>query len=74
MPAVCGIPGDWMKELRAGDKVDVVLRGKELVIRPAGYHPRQGWEKALRAAAESKEEPLCNEFPPTQWDLTEWEW
>ena len=71
---VVRIPNDWLKQLRVGDTVDISCRGEELVIRPAGYHPRQGWAEAARAMARNGDDALLDEWPPTQWDMTEWEW
>jgi antitoxin MazE len=74
------LPAKWAAQLRVGDEVEILVRGSELIVLPAGYGPRQGWEKALRAAAEKGDDPLftddllLDEWPPTKWDMTEWEW
>ncbi len=72
----CGvrIPKVWLELLGIGAEVELSVHGDRLVIRSL-RRPRQDWEEKLRASIEQAgEDPPLEEFPPTAWDLNEWEW
>jgi antitoxin MazE len=67
------IPKVWLDQLDLGEEVELSVHADRLVIRSA-RRPRQGWEEKIRAAFDRGEELPLEEFPPTEWELKEWEW
>ena len=68
------IPKVWLEQLDLGEEVELSVHEDRLVIRSA-RRPRQGWEERIRTSLEKEgEEPPLEEWPPTAWDLREWEW
>jgi len=67
------IPKAFLEQARLRDKIDMEVRGSQLII-VAANHPRAGWDKAFAAMAARGEGRLVDEAAPTKWDETEWEW
>ncbi len=68
------IPKVVIEQLGMGTEVELSVHSDRLVVRPL-RRARQGWEVKIRASlAEEGEEPPLEEWPPTAWDLKEWEW
>ena len=67
------IPKAFLEQTGLRDKIDMEVRGKQLVISPAN-HPRAGWEKAFETMAERGDDKLLDEPRQTKWDESEWEW
>ncbi len=68
------IPKVWIEQLDLGEEVELSVHADRLVIRPL-RSARQGGEEMIRASLETEGvEPPLEEFPPTSWDLNEWEW
>jgi antitoxin MazE len=68
------IPKVWLEQLDLGEEVELSVHADRLVIRSL-RSARQGWEEKIRASLEKEgEEPPLEEWPPTAWDLREWEW
>jgi antitoxin MazE len=65
------IPKSLLEQSHLTDDVRIEARENGIVIRPAA---RQGWEEALRAMAERRDDRLIDESPPISFDATEWEW
>ncbi len=67
------IPKAVIEQLGLDDDLELSVQADRLVIRSA-RRPRQGWAKKIREALKQGGEEPFEEWPPTQWDLTEWEW
>ena len=68
------IPKVWLDQLDLGEEVELSVHADRLVIRPL-HCARQGWEERIRVSLEKEgEEPPLEEWPPTAWDSSEWEW
>jgi antitoxin MazE len=69
------IPKPILEQLALGEKVELSVRGDQLVIRP-DKHPRSGWEKQFKHMAERGDDRLLDEeaVRSTKWDEDEWEW
>ena len=70
------IPKPILASLALKDNEEVALsvqRGK-LVLEPA-RRPREGWDEAFaEMAARGDDKLLEPDFPPTEWEKTEWTW
>ena len=67
------IPKAWIEQLDLGEEVELSIDSDRLVIR-SPHRPRQGWEEQFRISLDQEKELPLEQFPPTSWDLTEWEW
>jgi putative addiction module component (TIGR02574 family) len=50
-----------LEQAGLGDEIELNVLGNQLLITPAGYKPRQGWEEAFRAMAEAGDDPMLDE-------------
>ena len=67
------IPKAFLEQAGLRDKIEMEVRGSQLVIVSAN-HPRAGWDKNFSAAAERDAHGVVEDAVPTKWDGTEWEW
>ncbi len=69
------IPRPFIEDVGLKDDVEITVEDGAVVIRPT-RHPREGWTEAIIAAGEMTAEELAEfeGWPPTQFDLEEWEW
>jgi len=67
------IPKALIEQLGLADDVELSVQADRLVIR-AARRPRQGWAKKAREMHQRGDDRMIDEFPPTTWDLEEWEW
>ena len=67
------IPKVVIEQLGLGTEVELSVHTDRLVVRSA-RRPRQGWAKKFREMHERGDDRMIDEFPPTTWDLEEWEW
>jgi antitoxin MazE len=67
------IPKAVIEQLGLDEDIELSVQANRLVIRPL-RHPREGWEERIRAALKEGGEEPFEEWPPTEWDLSEWEW
>lgn len=69
------IPKILLEEAGLPEHVELRVEGGRIVIEPADQ-PRAGWAQAAQRLAEEEEADLtpAGEWPPTDFDNTEWEW
>jgi antitoxin MazE len=69
------IPKPVLEQAGLSDEVEIDVRGKTLVIRPA-RRPREGWDVAFREMAARGDDALLDGDVTTSraWDEEEWEW
>ncbi len=67
------IPKPLIEEIGLGGGVEMSVEGSALVLRPAS-HPRAGWAEDMKRMHEAGDDVLLDEFVPTEFDETEWEW
>jgi antitoxin MazE len=68
------IPKPIIEQCGLEDEVELRVEDDRLVIF-AGRRPRQGWEKAFRAAGSAENDPLLLEsIPANKFDREEWTW
>ncbi len=67
------IPKPLLEQTGLQGKVEIEVRGEQLVIRPADL-PRAGWADAFARMAEHGEDGLLDRERPTKWDRSEWQW
>lgn len=67
------IPKALLEQTGLTDKVELEVRGKQLVIRSA-RKPREGWEAAFREMAARGDDELLDPETMSEWDETEWTW
>lgn len=72
------IPKAFLEQAGLRDEVEMDLRGSQIVIR-AVKNPRAGWaEQFAKVAPHDNDalghDSLQDEYIPTEWDETEWEW
>jgi antitoxin MazE len=68
------LPKRIIEQCGFGDSVDLRVEGKRLIVAPT-RRPREGWEKAFRAAGTSSgDELLLDGIGDNQFDREEWEW
>ena len=69
------IPKLLLEQTGLSEEVLIEAEGNCLVLRPAS-HPRQGWDEAFRAMAESGSDRLLDGdiVSTSKWDEEEWEW
>ena len=68
------IPKVLIEQLGLGDEVELSVQGDGLVVRAPRRHPREGWEEKAREMRERGDDRMIDEFPPTTWELEEWQW
>jgi len=71
------LPKSLIEQAGLRDKVDIEIRGDEIVLSKPETDPRAGWEESFRKAIEKYglDEP-DHEFLdfPNEFDETEWTW
>ena len=69
------IPKVLIEQTGLGDRVEILVQGDSLVIRPA-RRPREGWDVAFLEMRRRGDDELMDVeiLPPTDWDEEEWEW
>jgi len=68
------IPKPIIEQCGWGDTVELRVQNDCLVISPE-RKPRQGWEKAFRAAGSAiSDELLLDALKPSEFDRKEWQW
>ena len=68
------IPRVVMEQAGLRGELELEVRRKQLVVRPAS-RPRQGWDDRFREMAERGDDrPLWPEAALTSFDDKEWEW
>jgi antitoxin MazE len=67
------IPKTLLEQSGIQTEVEIVIEGDRLTIRPL-LQLRTGWDQAFATMAAQQDEALLDEFNPTDWDQSEWEW
>lgn len=69
------IPKPVLEQCNLGTEVELEIKDRSLVIRPAGK-PRAGWEDAFRTMAARGDDALLDDTAatPTSWDEDQWQW
>ncbi len=69
------IPKLFLERSNLAEEVELEAQDNQIIIRSL-RQPRQDWEEAFRAMAESGDDSLLDEnlLPQTQWDEAEWQW
>jgi antitoxin MazE len=67
------IPKVLIEQLGLAGDVELSVQADRLVVRPL-RHPREGWDEKAREMHERGDDRMIDDFPPTTWDLEEWEW
>jgi antitoxin MazE len=67
------IPKPIIEQCGFANEVELEVHNHALVIRSL-RHPRQDWEEAFKAMAESGDDRLLDAATETKWDKEEWEW
>jgi antitoxin MazE len=67
------IPKALIEQSGLQDEVEITLRGKSLVIRPAS-NPREGWAEAFEEMARRGDDVLLDGEVVNEFDEREWEW
>ncbi len=69
------IPKLLLERSNLTEEVELEAQDNQITIRSL-RRPRQDWEEAFRAMAESGDDALLDEnlLPQTQWDEAEWQW
>lgn len=65
------IPKAFLEQAGLRDKIEMEVRGSQLVIVSAN-HPRAGWDKNFASAGPKDADAV--DSVATKWDETEWEW
>lgn len=67
------IPKTLIDQSGLQEEVEITLKGKSLVIRPA-CGPREGWAEAFEKMARHSEDVLVGGDIVNDFDHAEWEW
>jgi antitoxin MazE len=67
------IPASFIKECHLEEEVEMEIRDDGILIRPI-QHPRAGWEEAFKELSEEKNQMVMEDFPPTDFESSEWQW
>ena len=67
------IPKPLLEQSGIHDEVELEVEEGHIVIR-AVRNPREGWDAAFRAMAESGDDALLDPGASTRWDDEEWGW
>lgn len=68
------IPKILIEECGLGDRVDLTVKGKRIVV-AADRRPRQGWAEAFQRAAKRKDDALLmGDTMANEFDREEWTW
>jgi antitoxin MazE len=60
--------------LKENQEVSLSVQRGKLIIQPA-RRPREGWDEAFALMAKRGDDKLLEpDFPPTEWEETEWTW
>jgi antitoxin MazE len=65
------IPKPILEQCGLEDQIEMVVRDRALIIKPAGGL-REGWNEAFGQAAE--DEALLPDDASAEWDAAEWRW
>ncbi len=67
------IPKPLLEHSNLAEEVEIEAQENQIIIRSA-RQPREGWADAFRQMAERGDDKRLDEYTPTKWDETEWEW
>lgn len=67
------IPKPLLEEAGLTEEVEIMVKGRTLIIRSA-RPPRAGWAEAFKAMAGRGDDALLDPETPTRFDETEWRW
>ena len=69
------LPKSVIEQCGLEGTVDIQVEKGCVLIRPAAQ-PRAGWAAAFAEMAKNGDDRLLDweALPPTEWDLTEWQW
>ena len=70
------IPKPLIEQIGAPEEVELIIKNKELIIRPLSS-PRKGWEDSFRLMAENNDDRLFDsedQLIANEWDNIEWTW
>ncbi len=67
------IPKPIIEQCGFGEKVELRVENHRLIVSPQRA-PREGWEKAFRAAGSSADNELLLEGAANEFDRKEWKW
>lgn len=67
------IPKNILQQLNIGEKVEMKVHEKEILIRPVEKEPRKDWAEAFSEMHENSDDILLIESLTEQDDF-EWEW
>lgn len=67
------IPKPVIEECGFGDKVEIKVENRRLIISPESG-PREGWEQMFSSAGDSKEDETLFESVSNEFDHQEWTW
>lgn len=67
------IPKAFLEQTGMQDEVEMDVSGSQIVIRAAN-HPRAGWAGQFAKLAPSGNDASPDEYIPSEWDQSEWEW
>lgn len=70
------IPKSLIEQIGAPEEVELVIKNKELIIKPL-TSPRKGWDDAFKAMAENNDDRLLDseeQLIENEWDNLEWTW
>ncbi len=72
------IPKPMIEQAGLGEEVELEVQQDQIVLRPSKHVrlPREGWEEQIRLLVKRGDDKLLDgdTLPPTQWDVSEWEW
>ncbi len=67
------IPKPIIEQCGFSSEVELEVHDHKLVIKSM-KHPRQNWESAFMAMADSGDDKILDSTSLTEWDEEEWEW
>lgn len=67
------LPKALLEQCEIEDKVELEVKGKEIVLRPAKKQPREGWATAFAAMAENGDDELAV-ADSIGLEAEDWEW
>jgi antitoxin MazE len=67
------LPKALLEQCEIEDKVELEVKGKEIVLRPAKKQPREGWAAAFAAMAENGDDELAV-ADSIGLEAEDWEW
>jgi len=68
------IPKVVLEQLKITNGIDLEIHNSYVILRPSNP-PRANWAAAFKVMAEHGDDQLLDDdFMPTEWEETEWEW